>query len=34
MHNNNKKEYKNIKKYNIEEIIKRRGLGKNIEERK
>ena len=34
MHNNNKKEYKNIKKYNIEEIIKKRGLGKNIGEKK
>ena len=31
---NIKKESKNINKYNIEEIIKRRGLGKNVEERK
>ena len=31
---NIKKEINNIKKYNIEEIIKRRGLGKNIGEKK
>ena len=30
---NNKKENINIKKYNIEEIIKKRGLGKNIGEK-
>jgi len=28
-----KKENKNVKKYNIEEIIKKRGLGKNIREK-